>query len=335
MPRIIRQHAFGGPENLRLDDLASAEPGPGEARLRVEAVGLTRDQLPFLAGADYGGGANPELPTRFGYEAAGVVDAVGEGVDVGWVGKRVAPVGPFDQVRYGCAGEEGIVPAELLVEIPDSLSAAQAAALWVPYLTAYGVILKGQVQPGDHVVLTAGNSAVSVAAIQIVRDAGALPVAVVRSSRQRDRLRELGAHEVIVTGEEDYAARITEITGGLGPQVTFDAIGGDFLATLCQAAAPGGIVIEYGILGGIDGRFPVEYVLGKDLTIRGYSVGEISLNPELRATAAAYVLERVTQGRFTPRVAQTFALDEVQDAYAYVQAGPDLGRTVLVTGVTR
>ncbi len=331
MPRIIRQHVFGGPENLQIDDLPSAEPGPGQARLRVHAVGLTRDQLPFLAGADYGGGANPDLPTRFGYEAAGVVDAVGEGVDAGWVGKRVAPVGPFDQARYGCAGEEGIVPAELLVEYPETLSPAQAAALWVPYLTAYGVILKGQVREGDYVVLTAGNSAVSLAAIQIVRDAGAYPVAVVRTGKHTARLRELGAHEVIVTGEEDYAARIAKITGGAGPRVTFDAIGGDFLATLCASAAVGGVVIEYGILGGIQGRFPVEFVLGKDLTIRGYSVSEVSTDPELRSAAVAYVLERVADGRFTPRVAQTFTLEDVQDAYTYVQSGPDLGRTVLLT----
>lgn len=96
MPRILRQHTFGSPASLSLDEVDSAEPGPGQARLRIEAVGLSRDQIPFLAGNDYGGGASPALPTRFGYEAAGIVDAVGPDVDSAWVGRRVAPIGPFD-----------------------------------------------------------------------------------------------------------------------------------------------------------------------------------------------------------------------------------------------
>ena len=335
MPRIIRQHVFGPPSNLQVDDLPSVEPGPGEARLRVTAVGLTRDQLPFLAGNDYGGGTTAETPTRFGYEAAGVVDAVGKGVDPAWVGKQVAPVGPFDQSRHGCAGEEAVVPAELLVEYPSVLSAAAAAALWVPYLTAYGVILKGQVAAGDYVVLTAGNSAVSLAAIQIALDVGAFPIAVVRSDKHAESLREFGAHEVIVTGREDYGARIAQITGGVGPRVTFDAIGGELLTPICAAAARGGVVIEYGILGGMGGRFPAEHVIGRNLTIQGYTVGEVVMDPALRDVAVAYVLERVADGRFAPRVARTFALDDIHDAFAYVESGPDLGRTVLLTGADR
>ncbi len=94
MPRTIRLHAFGGPENLRIDDLPTPEPGAGEALLRVQAIGLTRDQIPYLEGNDYGARTRPELPARFGYEVAGVVEAVGESVDPAWVGEAVARSGP-------------------------------------------------------------------------------------------------------------------------------------------------------------------------------------------------------------------------------------------------
>lgn len=331
MPRIVRQHTFGGPENLVIDDLPTAEPGPGEVRLKIQAAGLTRDQLPFLAGNDYGGGLQADLPTRFGYEAAGVVEAVGEDVDAGWIGQHVAPVGPFDQARYGCVGEEAIVASDLLSTYPDSLSPAQAAALWVPYLTAYAIVEPGDLQEGDYVALTAGNSAVALAAMHIARDAGALPIAVVRSAAKAEGLAEHGTHAVINTGTEDYVQRIAEITGGKGADLTFDAIGGDFLVQATEAAATGGTVIEYGVLGGMDGRFPVEHVIGKGLTVRGFAVSEIVFDPQVRARATAYVLDRVAQGRFTPQVARTFPLEQVVEAFEFIASGQGLGRTVLVT----
>jgi NADPH:quinone reductase-like Zn-dependent oxidoreductase len=106
MPKIIRLHAFGGPEHLRIDDVPSRPPGPHEARLRVEAAGLNRDQFTFLEGRHFRGHAfvQPVLPSRLGYEVVGVVDAVGEGVDRAWIGTRVSPLAPFDQELYGALG---------------------------------------------------------------------------------------------------------------------------------------------------------------------------------------------------------------------------------------
>ncbi|WP_030621490.1 zinc-dependent alcohol dehydrogenase family protein [Streptomyces fulvoviolaceus] len=331
MPRIVRLHAFGGPENLKVDELPSRQPGPGEARLRVEAAGLSRDQFMFMSGHQFEGTGfvQPELPSRLGYEVAGVVDAVGEGVDPSWIGKRVAPIGPFDESLYGSLGEEGIVPADLLCEYPATLTPAEAAALWVPYLTAYGVVTVGGIGSGDFVSIPAASSAVGLAAIQIVRDAGATPIAVTRTAAKADQLRALGAADVIVTQDEDYATRIAEITSGRGVRVTFDPIGGDFVQELAAAASPGGIIIEYGILAGGPGLFPQDFVIGKSLTIRGYTVGEILSDPKVREHATAHVLERLADGRFTPRVAKTFQLDQVVDAFAYIQSEQQLGRTVV------
>jgi len=102
VPRVVRLHSFGGPENLRIEDVPSQQPGPNEVRLRVEAAGVNRDQLTFMKGEHFRGHGfvPPKLPSRLGYEAVGVVDAVGEGVDRSWIGKRVATVPGFDQNRY-------------------------------------------------------------------------------------------------------------------------------------------------------------------------------------------------------------------------------------------
>ena len=128
MPRIVRLYRFGGPENLRIEVAPSQHPGPGEVRLRVEAAGVNRDQLTFMRGEHPSGYGivQPKLPSRLGYEVAGVVEAAGEGVDPSWIGKRVATVPGFDQNRYGTLGEEAVVPAGVLCEYPSNLTLALA-----------------------------------------------------------------------------------------------------------------------------------------------------------------------------------------------------------------
>ena len=330
MPRILRLHDFSGPTGLRLDKLPSAQPGPGEARLKVLACSVTIDQLAYLEGKGYGEAGRPALPARFGYGATGVVDAIGENVDPSWLGKSVAPIGPFDQARYGCAGEEAIVPADTLVELPANLSPEQGAALWIPYLTAYALVLLGQVRAGDHVVLPGGSSTVGLAAIQICRAVGALPIAVTRSEQKVAALLAAGAQAVVHTGTQDYVTQLDRLTDGAGARITFDPVGGSFLTAAAAASAPGGIIIEYGVLGGLDGRFPAEQVIGKGLTIRGWTVGELVADPVACRQAIDHVLQRVATGNYLPTVAAVFPLADVVAACHYVQAGTGLGRTVLL-----
>ncbi|MDE3186786.1 MAG: zinc-dependent alcohol dehydrogenase family protein [Acidobacteriota bacterium] len=332
MPRIVRLYQFGGPENLKVEDAPSQQPGSGEVRLRVEAAGVNRDQFTFMSGQHYSGHGivQPKLPTRLGYEVAGVVEAVGEGVDRSWIGKRVSTVPGFDQNRYGALGEEAVVPVGAIAEYPSNLTTAQAAFFWIPYLTAYGALVSiAPIQPDDYVSIPAGGSSVGLAAIEFVRDAGATAIAVTRTSAKKQELLSLGAHHVIVTGEEDYQSRINEITNGKGVQVTFDPLGGPFLEQLAAASAPGGIIIEYGRLSGQPTPFPVVAVLGKGLTLRGYTVSEILRNPQAAAAAKQYIFDRVADGRFVPKVATTFPLERTVDAYKYVESNQQMGRVVI------
>ncbi len=150
------------------------------------------------------GFVQPKLPSRLGYEVAGVVEAVGEGVDSAWIGKRVNTVPGFDQNRYGALGEEAIVPAGVLSEYPPNLTSARAASFWMPYLTAYGgLVWIAHIGQGDFVSLTAGSSGVGLAATQFVRDAGATAIAVSRTPVKRDELLSHGADHVIAMSEEE------------------------------------------------------------------------------------------------------------------------------------
>ena len=224
MPRIVRFHQLGGPEHLRIEEDPSQQPGKGEVRLRVEAAGLNRAESVYYHGRYF---ETPQLPSRIGYEVAGVVEAVGEGVDPGWIGKPVATIPGFSQNRYGTLGEEAIVPVEVLGEYPKNLTPVQAAAIWMQYLTAYGaLVLVGGVKGGDFVSIPAASSSVGLAAIQIVREQGATAIAVTRTAAKRAELLALGAHHVIVGDEEDYVSRVREISGGQGARITFDPVAG-------------------------------------------------------------------------------------------------------------
>jgi len=326
VPKIVRFHSIGGPENLKLEDVVSREPGEGEVKLRVQAVGLNRAEALFLRG-QYGG--PPELPSRIGYEAAGIVESVGPGVDASWVGKKVATIPGFSMSKNGVLGEEATVPEASLGEYPAKLSPVEAAAIWMQYLTAYGALITfGSMKRGDFVLITAASSSVGIAAIQMVNAEGATPIAATRKSNKRDELLSLGAPHVVVTEEEDLVKRVMEITGGNGARVTFDPVGGPALEKLAQAAAFEGIIFEYGGLSMQPTPFPM-IALGKGLTIRGYTLMELRRDPQLLKTAKQYVFDRLEDGRFHPKIAKTFPLAQSVEAYQYLESNQQVGKVVI------
>jgi NADPH:quinone reductase-like Zn-dependent oxidoreductase len=328
MPKIVRFHQLGGPENLKLEDLPQQQPGKGEVRIRVKAAGLNRAESMFYHGQYL---EQPTLPSRLGYESAGVVDAVGEGVDKSWIGKSVATVPSFSMTRYGTLGEEAVVPVEALGEYPANLSPTQAAAIWMQYLTAYGALVHyGGVKAGDFVSIPAASSSVGLAATQIVRDAGATAIAVTRTLAKRAELLALGAHHVIATEEEDYAARIKQITGGKGARLTFDPVAGPFLLKLAAGAAQGGTIFEYGALAMQPTPFPLFDALGRGLSIRGYVLSEITAYPVLLKPAKQYIFDRLADGRFIPKIARTFGLAQTVEAYRYLESNQQVGKVAIL-----
>jgi NADPH:quinone reductase-like Zn-dependent oxidoreductase len=327
MPKIVRFHQLGGAENLRFEELPSQAPGKGEVRLRVEAAGLNRAESLYYRGQYF---ETPQLPSRLGYEVAGVVQAAGEGVDPAWVGKRVATIPGFSQNRYGTLGEEAVVPGEVLGEYPKNLTPAQGAASWMQYLTAYGgLALVGGLKAGDFVSIPAASSSVGLAAIQIVRDHGATAIAVTRTAAKRAELLALGANHVVVTEDEDYIARVREITGGQGVRLTFDPVAGPFVEKLVEASAPGGIVILYGALSLQPTPFPLVPAMRNALSVRAYTLHEVTQNPAWATDAKKYVFDRLADGRFVPKIARMFPFAQTVEAYQYLESNQQVGKVVI------
>jgi NADPH2:quinone reductase len=327
MPKIVRFYEAGGPEVLRLEEQPLMEPGEGEVRLLVQALGLNRAEVMFRAGEYL---EEPRFPSRIGYEAAGIVDAVGPGVAQVSPGQRVATIPSFSMGRYGVYGESAIVPAYAVAAYPQSLSPEQGAALWMQYLTAYGALVDiAKIDQDSAVLVTAASSSVGRAAIQIAGAEGATVIAVTRSPEKEQALHTGGANAVIVTAREDLVAKTRELTRGAGASVIFDPVGGPLLGALADAAAPGGIIFEYGLLSGEHTPFPVFPALAKGLTIRGYTLFEIAQDLTRLERGKRYVLGGLDAGWLKPVIDRVFHLDEIVEAHRYMEAGRQKGKIVV------
>lgn len=325
--KIVRFHALGGPEVLQLEDLPLPEPGPGDVRLRVQAIGLNRAEVMFRMGQYL---VEPKLPSNLGYEASGVVEAVGTDVDPALLGKKFSTVPCFSPAQYGVYGEVAIVPAYALAAYPEKLSAVEATSIWMQYLTAYGALVHyAHITQGDFVLITAASSSVGLAAIEIAKAEGAVSIATTRTSQKKAELLALGATHVIATDEEDLAGRVNQITGGQGARVIFDPVAGPGIEKLAQAAAHGGTIFEYGALAAQATPFPLFAALSKSLKIQGYTLFDIVAVPESRAKAQRYIFERLEQRHFKPRIAKTFPLAQIVEAHRYMESNQQIGKIVV------
>ena len=327
MTRIVRFHQHGGPEVLRIEDARLARPGPGEVQIRVKALGLNRAEALLRVGTYI---ETPTLPSGLGLEAAGVIEAVGEGVEVFAPGDSVSVIPPQSMIRWPAYGELVNYPAGLVVKHPPSLDWQTAAAVWMQYLTAYGALIDiAGLHSGDAVVITAASSSVGLAAIQIANSVGATAIAVTRTSAKKQALLDAGAAEVVALAEEELAARLNEIAGPQGVRVVFDAIGGPIFEPLTAAMSQGGILIEYGGLSREPTPFPFASVLAKTLTLRGYLVHEITGNPVKLEVAKAFIVEGLEDGTLRPIIDRTFAFDQIVEAHRYLESNEQFGKIVV------
>ena len=199
--------------------------GASEVRIKVKAIGLNRAKSMWRLD-DY---IEPvaRFPAVLGYEAAGIIDALGEGVTGFAVGDAVNVIPSFSMNQYGTYGEVVIVPLHAVVKQPASLPFTEAASIWMMFVTAYGALIEdAKVGKGDFVLIPAASSSVGLAAIQIAKYAGATPIALTRTSEKKQQLLDAGAAHVIVTSEADLVEEVMRITEGKGARVAFDPVGG-------------------------------------------------------------------------------------------------------------
>jgi NADPH:quinone reductase-like Zn-dependent oxidoreductase len=315
MVRAIRIHEIGGPEVLRYEEVAVRPPGPGEVRIRVDAIGLNRAEVNFRRGTYL---EQPVLPAGLGTEASGAVLEVGPGVERWKAGDVVSVVPAFSQNDYPVYAEEALVPAAALVARPEGMDPITGAAIWMPYVTVYGMVQEVvRVRPGDQVVITAAANSVGMAALQVLRHLGAVPIATAPSADQREALLAAGAAAVI-TDEDDLVDAIRTATRGHGADLVLDAVGGPQVADLVRACAADATVIVHG---GLSGQ-PTPLPGGRyaPVWLRRYHVYEVTTDAAALRRAEHFVHAGLATGAFTPIVDRVFDFDDIVAAHTYVDS---------------
>jgi NADPH:quinone reductase-like Zn-dependent oxidoreductase len=204
MSRVIKFAKAGGPEVLEFVEVQVPAPGPTEVLIKVKAIGINRAEAMWRVD-DYI--ERVKFPAGLGYEAAGIVDAIGKDVSGFAVGDEVNVIPSFSMNDYATYGEVILVPDYAVVKQPKSLSSIEAASVWMMFVTAYGALIEdAKVTKGDFVLIPAASSSVGLAAIQIANYAAATTIALTRTSAKKHQLLEAGAAHVIATEEVDVVA---------------------------------------------------------------------------------------------------------------------------------
>ena len=323
MERMARIERTGGPEVIGWSDVVLAPPGPGEVRMRNTAVGLN-----FIVTYHRSGLYPVPLPSGLGGEAAGVVEAVGEGVSDFAVGDRVATFGP----GLGAYATARNVPAKILFALPDDIDDETAAAALLKGGTVEFLVERcARVEPGWTVLVHAAAGGVGQIAVRWLKAIGATVIATVGHGDKAALARAAGADHVLLSREDDIAARVREITGGAGGEVVLDGVGKATWEASLASARRRGLVVSFGNASG-----PVEGVaLGAlaragSLYVTRPTMFDYYVTPEERAAGSARLFQMLRSGAVRVDVNQRFALEDAAEAHRALEAGRTTGSTILL-----
>ncbi|MCT9075962.1 quinone oxidoreductase family protein [Streptomyces fulvoviolaceus] len=301
------------------------QPGPGQIVVRAHAVALNNADAAMLEAADpTAGGSGKEY--QAGYEFAGQVTAVGDGVDTIAVGRRVMGTAPASFAQYVPADHRHVLP------IPDGLDDTEACALPTGLLTEHGALMTGGFRPGQSVLITGATSSIGLIGLQIVRALGTGQIiATTRSAAKRDLLKQAGADTVIITGEHDLSQSVLDATAGKGVDLTLDHVGGQTFAACLPATAVDGAVVNIGRLDQAATTIDLDALSYRHLRVHGVSFG-FTRATELGAVIAAAgqdLLPPVSDGRVRPLIDSILSFDTVDQAVTRLRSHRALGKIVL------
>ncbi|MFC9788159.1 quinone oxidoreductase family protein [Rhodococcus sp. NPDC127528] len=322
MAKAIRFHETGGPEVLQWESVQVGEPGPGEVRVRHEAVGLNFADTYFRTGL-----YPAPLPAGMGVEAAGVVEAVGAGVTGFKEGDRVTYTGS----PLGAYSTERLMPAEHLISLPDGIEFETAAAMTMRGLTsAYLLRRIHPLKAGDTVLLHAAAGGVGLIFTQWAKLLGIKVIGTVSTDEKAVVAKEHGCEHVIVYKRENVAERVREITDGVGVPVVYDSIGATTFETSLDSLARRGLMVCFGTASG-----PTPPIIAQQLAVKGSlyitrpALADYIADPAERAELAGELFGHVAAGRISIEINQRYALADAERAHRDMESGISIGSSVL------
>ncbi|WP_407728635.1 zinc-dependent alcohol dehydrogenase family protein [Pseudomonas helleri] len=338
MSRTIRFHKFGPAEVLKCEEHPVAVPAPGEVQVRVEAIGISWYDVLWRQNL---APSPARLPAGIGHEMAGIVTAVGEGVDDLAVGDKVASFPAESANAYPTYGELILMPRSALTRYPDILTPVQASTHYTPLLIAYFAYVDlARIKPGQSVLITDASHCAGPSFVQLGKALGAQVIAATKESEEREYLLGLGADHVIVTEEQDLLMQVNKITDSRGVDAVFDGLGGPQMSVLGDVLAPRGSLVLYGLQGGNQTRLPACACFQKNIQFFVHCIGNFTGKPELGIDQDVEAIQRalreinqLTADRvLLPLDVKVFPFDKFVEAHRYMDDCPCRGRVALELG---
>ncbi|MDH3234926.1 MAG: NADPH:quinone reductase [Alphaproteobacteria bacterium] len=321
--RAIRAHEFGDPEVMKLEEVLDPVAGPGEILIKIEAIGVNPVDTYIRSGVY---AMLPELPYTPGGDAAGTVEALGDGVSGFAVGDRVYMAGIAIRRNQGATAEKAAVPAGAIFHLPDNASFAAGAALGVPYATAYyGLFLRGQARPGDTLFVHGASGAVGTAAVQMARAHGMTVIGSAGTDKGKQLVLDQGAHHAVDHTSDGYIDEIRGLTGGNGPNLILEMLANVNLAKDLDVVAKYGRIVVIGNRGEIE--INPRATMMKNLDVVGLALPNASddemalIHAGLRAGLESSVLN--------PVIGREMAMDEAAASHHAVLEPGAFGKIVL------
>jgi len=324
MTRVVMADTLGPIENYSLRSIDLPPPGPGQVRVAIKAAGVSFVDVLVAAGRYQ---VRPDVPFIPGSECAGVVEAVGEGVDRFAPGDRVTATG-----WQGIFAEASNMAATALTPMPDGYSFAEAATYAVStYTSWYGLVDRGQLKAGETLLVLGAGGATGYAAVQIGRHLGARVIASASSADKRAIALEAGADATVEARAEDWRDQVRAANGGRAVDVVFDPVGGAATEPAFRMLAPGGRHLVVGFAGGMT-SLPTNLALLKSASLVGVNIGALAdADMGLAEANRRTLLDLAGRGLFRPKIARTYRLEDFADAMRHAAQGDSAGRIVIAT----
>jgi NADPH2:quinone reductase len=321
--KIVRMYSTGAPDVLKIEDMEIGPPMPGEVQVQHKAIGLNFIEVYWRSGV-----YPLPLPTCIGNEGAGVVLAVGEGVNDFKPGDRVAygsgPIGSYSTVRN--------MPAHPLVKIPDAIDFATAAAMMLKGLTAQYLLRRVyKVQAGETILFHAAAGGVGTIATQWAKSLGVRVIGTVSTREKAELARANGCAEVIITSEENVVKRVKELTDGKGVPVVYDSVGKATFVDSLDCLKPRGMMVSFGNASGKVDPVPLQWLVERgSLVLTRPSVAAFTVDKAEMLESAAEMFGVVASGAVKIQINQRFALADVVKAHTELENRRTTGCTVLI-----
>jgi NADPH2:quinone reductase len=323
---VVQQ--YGDPADvLHLQDVPVPEPGPGQVRIRVGAAALNWPDVNLCRGVYH---LRPPLPFTPGMEACGEIVALGDDVDPDLRGKRVVGV---PELPHGALAEESLMPAPRVQVVPDGISDADAAAMFIAFTTAHVALYRrANLQPGESLVVHAAAGGVGSAAVQMGKVIGARVIAVAGGQAKEQVCRDLGADAFIDSLTEDVGTRILEETGGAGADVVFDPVGGDAFEQSRRTMAVDGRILVVGFASGTIPKLSMNSLLYRGYTVMGVYVGAYKRGPQdiaYRKQVFSDINTLLAEGRIRPLISREVGLADAPAALTDLIARKITGKVIV------